>query len=112
MEKLQTHTQYSIYEFVACHEAVGQAVWLKRFIPELRVVDSISKPLKMYYDNKAAVFYASNNKSSGGAKHIDINFYVVKDRVQDHTIELENTSTKEMLADPLIKGLPPIYFVT
>jgi hypothetical protein len=94
-------------EFVACYEAVGQAVWLKGFIPELRVVDSISEPLRLYCDNMAAVFYANNNKSSGAAKHIEIKYFVVKDRIQDHTLELEHISTKEMLTDPLTKGLPP-----
>ena len=97
-------------EFVASYEAVGQAVWLKGFIPGLRVVDSISKPLRLYCDNKAAVFYANNNKSSGAAKHIDIKYFVVKDRIQDHTIELEHISTKEMLPDPLTRGLPPNNF--
>ena len=97
-------------EFVACYEAVRQAVWLKGFIPGLRVVDSISKPLRLYCDNKSAVFYANNNKSSGAAKHIDIKYFVVKDRIQDHTIELEHISTKEMLADLLTKGLPPNIF--
>ena len=97
-------------KFVACYEAVGQAVWLKGFIPGLRVVDSISKPLRLYCDNKDAVFYANNNKSSGAAKHIDIKYFVVKDRIQDHTIELEHISTKEMLANPLRKGLSPNIF--
>jgi hypothetical protein len=99
-------------EFVACYEAVGQAMWLKGLMPGLRVVDSISKPLKLYCDNKAAVFYASNNKSSGAAKHIDIKFYTVKDRIQDHTIELEHINTKKMLADPLTEDLPPNTFHT
>jgi len=97
-------------EFVACYEAVGQAVWLKNFIPGLRVVDSISKPLTLYCDNIAAVTYASNNKSSNAAKHIDIKYHVVKDRIQDQTIILEHISTKKMLADPLTKGLPPSIF--
>jgi len=97
-------------EFVACYEAVGQAVWLKGFIPGLRVVDSISKPLRLYYDNKVAIFYANNNKSSGAAKHIEIKYFVVKDRILYHTIELEHISTKEMLADLLTKGLPPNIF--
>jgi hypothetical protein len=74
------------------------------------VVDSIERPLKMYCDNEPAVFYAHNNKSSDAAKHIDIKFYVVKERVQDHTISLEHISTKKMLADPLTKGLPPSLF--
>jgi hypothetical protein len=77
---------------------------------ELRVVDSIEKPLKMYCDNEPAVFYAHNNKSSGAAKHIGIKFYVVKEQIQDRTISLEYLSTKKMLAGPLTKGLPPNVF--
>ena len=74
------------------------------------MVDSIEKPLKMYCDNEPAVSYAQNNKSSGAAKHIDIKFYVVKEQIQDHTISLEYMSTKNMLADPLTKGLPSNVF--
>ena len=35
-------------KFVACYETSGQVKWLKKFIPGLRVVDSISKPLTLY----------------------------------------------------------------
>ena len=73
----------------------------------LKVVDDIHKPLKLYYDNNPAICYAHNNKSSGAAKHIDINYYVVKDKVWDHIISLEHISTEKMLVDPLTKGLPP-----
>ena len=56
-------------------------MWLKKFVPSLKVVNSIEKPLKIYYDNQPAVFYCHNNKSSGAAKHIDIKYYVVKEKV-------------------------------
>ena len=49
-------------EFVACYEATGQVNWLKKFMPGLKVVDDIHKPLKLYYDNNPAVCYAHNNK--------------------------------------------------
>jgi hypothetical protein len=39
-------------EFVACYEAMVQAKWLKKFVPKLKVVDSIQRTLKMYYDNE------------------------------------------------------------
>ena len=97
-------------EFVACYETSGQVTWLKKFVPSLRVVDSIEKPLKLYCDNEPEVFYAHNNKSSGAAKHIDIKFYVVKEQVQDETICLDHIRTDKMLADPLTKGLPPNVF--
>lgn len=35
-------------EFIACFEATGQAVWLKNFIPRLRVVDNANGPLTIY----------------------------------------------------------------
>ena len=85
-------------------------IWLKKFIPDLKVVDCIHKPLKIYCDNQPTTFYAHNNKSSNAPKTIDIKYYVVKDKIQDQTISLEHISTKYMLADPLTKGLPPSVF--
>ena len=76
----------------------------------MKVVDDIYRPLKLYCDNNLAVQYAHNNKSSGAAKHIDIKYYVVKDKVRDHIISLEHISTEKTLADPLTKGLPPNVF--
>jgi hypothetical protein len=34
----------------------------------------------------------------------------VRERVQNHTINLEHISTKKMLVDPLTKDLPPNIF--
>ena len=51
-------------EFVYCFEAASYGVWLKSFISELRIVDSISKLLRIYFDNSAIIFMAENNKSS------------------------------------------------
>jgi hypothetical protein len=89
---------------------VGQAMWLKKIVPGLRVVDSIERPLKLYCDNELAVLYAHNNKKTKTVKHINIRFYVVKEKIQDQTISLEHISTKKMIADPLTNGLPPSVF--
>jgi hypothetical protein len=75
-------TSSTMYEeFVACYEAVGQAMWLNKFVPGLRVVDNIERPLKLYCDNEPAVLYAHNNKKTKVAKHINIRFYVVKEKI-------------------------------
>jgi hypothetical protein len=97
-------------EFIACYGALGQAMWLRNFMPGLRVIDSISKPSTIYCNNNTAVFFSHNNKSSGTAKHIDLRYLLVIERVQDHTINLEHIDTKEMLTDSLTKGLPPHIF--
>jgi hypothetical protein len=107
-ELVATSTMYA--EFIACYEATGQVMWLNKFIPDLRVVDCIHKPLRLYCDNAPAVFYSHNNKSTNATKLIEVKFYVVNDRVRDETISLKHLSTKEMIADPLTKGLPPHVF--
>jgi hypothetical protein len=88
-------------EFVACYETVGQAMWLKKFVSGLRVVNSIERPLKLYYDNEPAILYAHNNKKTKAVKHINIRFYVVKEKIQDQTISLEHISTKKMITNDL-----------
>jgi hypothetical protein len=97
-------------EFVACYEATGQPEWLKKFVPGLRVIGSIEKPLKIYWDNEPAVQYSYNNKKSDASNHINIKYYVVKEKIQDHNISLEHISTKQMLVDPFIKSLSPNVF--
>jgi hypothetical protein len=81
-----------------------------RIQPNDVYLDNIHRSLKLYCNNEAAICYAHNNKSSAATKHIDIKFYIVKDKVQDHAISLEHISIKKMLVDPLTKGLPPNVF--
>jgi hypothetical protein len=74
------------------------------------VVDNILRPLTIYCDNKLAVFFFSNIKSSDAVKHIDIKYFVVKDRAQDQTVDIEHLSINQMLVNPLTKDLPPNIF--
>jgi hypothetical protein len=67
-------------KFIACFGATNQVLWLKKFIPDLKVVDCIDKPLKMYCDNQPAVFYA-HNKSSKATRPIEVKYYVMKDKI-------------------------------
>jgi hypothetical protein len=66
----------------------GRQYGLKKLIPRLRVVDNTEKSFKIYYDNEPAVQYSYNNKKSDADKHINIKYYVVKEKIQDHTISL------------------------
>jgi hypothetical protein len=91
-ELVATSTMYA--EFIACNEALGQVMWLKKFIPKMRIVDCIRKPLRLYCDNASAVFYAHNNKSTNATKPIEVKFYALKHGVQDQTTSLKHISTK------------------
>ena len=97
-------------EFVSCFEATTQAIWLRSFIYGLEIVDSISRPPKIYCDNSAAVFLAKNNKSGSRSKHIDIKYLAIREHVNSQKVVIQHINTKVMIADPLTKGLPPSLY--
>ena len=97
-------------EFVSYFEATSHGVWLKSFVSRLRVADSISKPLKLYYDNSAAIFMAKNNKSGSPNKYIDIKYLAIRESVKEKKVVFEHINTKLTIADPLIKDMQPNYF--
>ena len=94
-------------EFVVYFEATVQINWLRNFISGLGIVDSIARPLKMYCDNSATIFFCKNDKYSKGAKHIKLRYFVVKEGVQKQRVSIEHISTNLMIVDPLNKGLLP-----
>ena len=91
-------------------EATLHGVWLKSFIFGLRVVDSISRLLKIYCDNSATVFMAKNNKSSSRNKHVDIKYLAIRERVKEKTMVIEHVSTELMIVDLFTKAMPPLKF--
>ena len=74
----------------------------------LEIVDTISKPLRIYCDNSAAVFLAKNNKSGSRSKHIDIKYLAIREHVKANKVVVEHISTRLMIVDPLTKGYHPL----
>ena len=97
-------------EFLACYEASNHGIWLRIFFAGLSIMDGIERPLKLFCDNKSAVLYSNNNRSSTKSKFIDIKFLVVKERVKSGLISIDHIVINSMIADPLTKGLPPKVF--
>ncbi|WVZ07203.1 hypothetical protein V8G54_020549 [Vigna mungo] len=98
-------------EFVACFEATVHALWLRNFVSRLDIIDSIARPIKIYCDNFAAVFFSKNDKYSKGVKHMDLKYLSVKEEVQKHRVLIEHIGTDLMITDPLTEGLPPKTFI-
>ena len=58
LKKTITVTSTMEAELVACFEAMVHGLWLQNFILGLGIVNSISKPLKIYCDDSAYVFFS------------------------------------------------------
>ncbi|RDX87508.1 hypothetical protein CR513_31010, partial [Mucuna pruriens] len=45
-------------EYIACYKVIHQVVWLRNFISKFHLVENISKPLTIYYDNCTIVCFS------------------------------------------------------
>ncbi|XP_071695861.1 secreted RxLR effector protein 161-like [Rutidosis leptorrhynchoides] len=104
-------TSTMMAEYVACYHATSHAILLKNLISGLKVVDSISLPIRLYCDNSAAVSFSNSTSSSGAGLYLDTKYLYVRERVEEKSIAIEYVRTNDMLADPLTKGLPPKLFL-
>ena len=95
---------------MACYETTCHAIWLQNFISALEVVYSISRPLKLFYNNSATVSFSRNARSISRSKYIDVKFFFVKEKVAEFLILVEHMPTTSMFADQPTKGLPICVF--
>ena len=70
------------------------------------------RPAKILADNQAAIKMGSNPINHPRAKHIDVAYHFVRDKVEKGAIELEYINTEHMVADGLTKPLNPVKFLT
>ncbi|CAL9028994.1 unnamed protein product [Prunus brigantina] len=87
------------------------AVWLRNFIKDIKVVDSISRPIQIYNDNTATVSHCMNNKMLSGLQHVDRKYSIVWEKVADKLVRFDHIRSQDMIADPFTKFLPSKTFL-
>nr|GEV35320.1 hypothetical protein [Tanacetum cinerariifolium] len=66
-------------EYIAASEATMEAVWIKKFISGLGIVPTINEPIKMFYDNCAALLIANEAGVQKGARHYHRRYHYVRE---------------------------------
>ena len=75
-------------EFVACFEGMKQAAWLRNFMSDLKIINSVQRPVMMYCDNNSAVFFAKNNRRTSASRLMDVKFLKVREHVKKGVMEV------------------------
>nr|GEV39912.1 hypothetical protein [Tanacetum cinerariifolium] len=109
-QKLTT-TSTMMAEYVACYHTTSHAILLRNLIYRVNVVDSISRPIKLYCDNSSAVRFSNNTSSTGAGLYLETKYLYVREKVADNSIVIKFINPHDMLAGPLNKGLPPKLFL-
>jgi len=96
--------------YVVVYNATCHRMLLRNLIAGLKIINSISRPLKIYYVNSATISFSNSSNSSGAELYLDTKFLFVREQVEENNLCIEYINTKNMLADPMTKGLPPKTF--
>lgn len=95
-------------EYKALSSAACEAVWLLHLLRDLGV-HNLNRAI-LYCDSKSTISIAHNLVLHEKTKHIDIDFYFIRDYVNKGTIKTVHISTKGQVADVFTKPLGEAQF--
>nr|GEV76532.1 hypothetical protein [Tanacetum cinerariifolium] len=90
-------------EYRAMASTVSEVLWVRWLLSELRI--DTSSPTPLFYDNQAARHIANNPVFHERTKHVEMDCYFVRERVDSKEIVPMHISSKLQIADLLTKGL-------
>jgi histone deacetylase 1/2 len=91
-------------EYKSMANTTAEMVWLEQLLGELGIRLKI-KP-QLWCDNLGATYLCANPVFHARAKHIEIDFHFVRERVARKQLEVRFVSTEDQVADGFTKALP------
>lgn len=95
-------------EYQAAGEAVREALWWRKLLPQLGV--EVVGGISIKGDNQSTLAVLSNPISSERTKHIDVLHHFARERAELGEVSFSYISTKEMVADGFTKALGVAQF--
>jgi histone deacetylase 1/2 len=95
-------------EYKAMANATAEIIWLESLLAELGVRLRVAP--RLWCDNLGATYLFANPVFHARAKHIEIDFHFVRERVARKQLEIRFIPSKDQLADGFTKALPTYKF--
>lgn len=90
-------------EYMGFTRAAQQVIWMGSFLEEVGLPQEF--PFTILTDNSSAIALATSTKSHARAKHIDIRYHYIREKVPKF-IDLRHVPSADNHADILTKPLP------
>ena len=88
---------------------ICEGMWIKSILEDLNI--GISKPMKLYCDNKAAISMAHNPVQHDRTKHVEIDKHFIKEKLESGIICIPYVPSDRQIVVMLTKGLVVQHFL-
>ena len=96
-------------EYRAMANDVCELLWLQQILSELYL--PINLPIKLYYDNKAAISIAHNPIQYDRTKHVEVDLHFIKEKLEAGVICMSFVPTSQETATYLPKDCSLIFSI-
>jgi hypothetical protein len=90
-------------EYRALSQGLSEMLWVRNLLSELKVLKS--GHLNVWCDNKSAICIANNPVQHDRTKHVEIDRFFIKEKLDAGIIKINYIPTGQQVADCLTKGL-------
>ena len=87
---------------------ICEASWLRLLLMDLGYPPG--QPIRLYCDNKAACDIAHNSVQHDRTKHMEVDRFFIKDKLDEKIVELPKIRSEDQLTDILTKAVPSPVF--
>jgi hypothetical protein len=95
-------------EYRVVANGVAEACWLRQLLVELH--SPLSRATLVYCDNISAIYLSINPVQHQCTKHVEIDFYFVRERIVIGDARIHHVPSTSQFADIFTKGLPISVF--
>ncbi|KAJ9557168.1 hypothetical protein OSB04_011782 [Centaurea solstitialis] len=92
-------------EYIAASDTAKEAVWLRNFLSDLRVVVSVSRPIDIFCDNSGAVAQTKEPREHNKSRHVLRKYHLIREIIGRGDVRICKIPTEDNVADPLTKPL-------
>jgi len=87
---------------------IWEALWLRLLLKDLGYPPR--QPIRLYCDNKAACDIAHNPVQHDRTKHVEVDRFFIKEKLDQEIVELPKIQSEDQLADILTKAVSSRVF--
>jgi hypothetical protein len=90
-------------EYRAMAQGLSEMLWTRNLLEELKILKTSC--VNVWCDNKSAINIANNPVQHDRTKHVEIDRFFIKEKLDSRIIKIEHVSSGQQIADCLTKGL-------